>query len=97
MWEHGVYIKEEYIKLGERESKYWKDEWGTGFKDLIPEEIAIVKLHLSPEKCDRWNLSNIKHGALDNDKVRWNMSDKIIANWQEHLKGERIAYIWCGD
>jgi hypothetical protein len=26
MWEHGVYIKEEYIKLGERESKYWKDE-----------------------------------------------------------------------
>jgi hypothetical protein len=97
MWEHGVYTKEEYIKLSKRESKYWKDKGDRGFKDLIPEEIAVVRLHLSPEKWDRWNLSNIQHGVLDNDDVKRNMSDKIIANWQEHLKGERIAYTRCGD
>jgi hypothetical protein len=25
------------------------------------------------------------------------MSDKIVADWQEHLKEERIAYTWYGD
>jgi hypothetical protein len=52
MCDHGAYTKEEYIKLSERENKYWKDKGGIGIKDLIPEEIAIVKFHLSPEKWD---------------------------------------------
>jgi hypothetical protein len=97
MWEHGIYTKEEYIKLREREDKYWKDKGGTGIKDLIPEEIAIAKLHLNPEKWDRWNLNNIKHRAMDQKEVERNMSEKIIADWQEHLKGERMAYTWCSD
>jgi hypothetical protein len=86
-----------YIKLREREDKYWKDKRGTGIEDLIPEEIAVVKLHLSPEKCDFWNQNNIKHGAMDKKEVERNMSDKITANWHDNLKGERMAYTWCGD
>jgi hypothetical protein len=35
--------------LREKESKYWKDKGDRGFKDLIPEEIDIVRLYLSPE------------------------------------------------
>jgi hypothetical protein len=34
---------------------------------------------------------------MDKDEVKRNMSDKIFADWQEHLKGERMAYTWCGD
>jgi hypothetical protein len=60
--------------------------------DIIPEEIAIVKLHLSPEKWDYWNLANLKHGALDKNSVKRNMDDAIITNWQNYLKSERIAY-----
>jgi hypothetical protein len=91
MWEHGIYTKEEYLKLREREDKFWKNKGGTGIKDFIPEEIAIVKLHLSPEKWDYWNLNNIKHGAVDNEEVKRNMSNEIFANWQEHLKVERTV------
>jgi hypothetical protein len=51
MLEHGVYTKEKYIKLQEREDKYWKDKGSeVGIKDIIPEEIATVRFHLSPEK-----------------------------------------------
>jgi hypothetical protein len=81
MWEHGINTKEEYIKLREREDKYWKDKGGMGIKDIIPEEIAMVKLYLSPEKWNYWNLNNIKHGAMDKKEVERNMSDKIVADW----------------
>jgi hypothetical protein len=80
-WEHGIYTKEEYIKLREREDKFWKDKGGTGFKDLIPEEIAIVKLHLNPEKWNCHNLNNYYHGFLFDDEVKSNRDDKMIARW----------------
>jgi hypothetical protein len=98
MWEHGVYTKEEYIKLREREDKFWKDKGSeTDIEGIVPEEIAIVKLPLSPEKCGYWNLANLKHGALDNNSVKRNMDDAIVTKWQNHLKSERIAYTWYGD
>jgi hypothetical protein len=97
MWDHGIYSKEEYIKLWGKESKYWKDKGGTGFKDLIPEEIAVVKLHLSPEKWGDHNRNNYFHGIWYDREVRINRDSNLVARWQEHLKEERIAYTIYGD
>jgi hypothetical protein len=83
--------------MRERENKYWKDRGDAGFKDIIPEEIAFVKLHLSPEKWNCWNLSNCRHGFLFDDEVKSNRDSKMVARWQEHLNGERIAYTIYGD
>jgi hypothetical protein len=59
--------------------------------------MAIVKLHLNPEKWGLWNLRNLKQEALDDGEVKYIMTDAIITNCQNHLKCDRIAYTWCGD
>jgi hypothetical protein len=49
-WDHGIYTKEEYVKLREKEHKYWKDKSRRGFKDMIPEEVAIIKFQFNSNK-----------------------------------------------
>jgi hypothetical protein len=84
--DHSIYSKEEYIKLLEREDKYWKDKGTeTGIKKIFSDEIAIVKLHLSPERWNLWNLNNNRHEVMENDEIESNLREIIVEEWQAHL------------
>jgi hypothetical protein len=97
MWDHGVYTKEEYFEMRRKEDKYWKDKGGKGFKNMIPEEIAIIKFHLNPSRGSWHEYNGFNHVYVTNEEVeRW-MDDKSIEGWKEHLKKERITYTIYGD
>jgi hypothetical protein len=97
MWDHGISTKEEIVKLREKESKNYKDKGRKGFKSMIPEEIAIIKLHFSSIKYTRFKCDGYKHGYIDSSEVKWYMNEDLTEEWKKHLKEERIAYTVCGD
>jgi hypothetical protein len=91
LWEVGIYRKEEYIQLKEREFEYYKVRGPFDDSPVIPEEIAITKKHLDPnnEKYVDFYTDGVLSLRQLQNRFDYDVKDK----WKAHLKDERVALV----
>jgi hypothetical protein len=93
MWEYGTYTKDHYLEKRRKENEIRRAEKIDQIP-LIPEEIAIPKIHFEAIYGEE---KEYNEEIILSSKVFLYFNKRLGNIWLEHQKKERIAFHLNGD